>query len=144
MNHLALLQAPQHIKPSKAHKLPYCTILGELLYAHVTACPDIGYHVITLSQLPLSHYLYLTCIAKYLRWTINWNPYFQKPHANVTLPSVPLPSLNVEPATPDFPHIDPDQLTAFVDAAYANNKRNQSSATGSAFTIACATIAYHS
>ena len=42
---------------SPAHKalelkmaFTYCTLLGELMYAYITCCPDIGYAITTLSK----------------------------------------------------------------------------------------------
>ncbi|KAG7373304.1 reverse transcriptase RNA-dependent DNA polymerase [Nitzschia inconspicua] len=140
--------SPEHQALQDSQKFPYRTVLGELLYAYVTARPDIGYHITTLSKFASSpsalHYHYLKCIAKYLRRTIHWKLYFKKPLVDDTLPTVAIPSYNVASDLPVFPQIDPDQLTAFVDAAYANDKRNRRSTTGYAFTLAGATIAYRS
>ncbi|KAG7358173.1 reverse transcriptase RNA-dependent DNA polymerase [Nitzschia inconspicua] len=140
--------SPEHQALQDSQKFPYQTVLGELLYAYVTAHPDIGYHVTTLSKFASSpsalHYHYLKWIAKYLRRTIHWKLYFKKPLVDDTLPTVAIPSYNVASDLPVFPQIDPHQLTAFVDAAYANDKRNQRSTTGYAFTLAGATIAYRS
>jgi hypothetical protein len=50
----------------------------------------------------------------------------------------------LESYLPLFPVVPLDQLTAFVDAAYANDKQNRRSTTRYAFTLAGGVIAYKS
>jgi hypothetical protein len=130
------------------HGFAYRTLLGELLYAYVTSRPDIGYAVTTLSKFagcPSStHYTHLKNVAKYLRRTIHWQIYFSKSHHDPLLPPSSLSPVSADPSLPAFPHIDLDQLTAFVDAAHANDKRNRRSTTGFAFTLAGGIVAYRS
>lgn len=51
-------------------------LLGELMYAYVTSCPNIGYVVTTLSKFSLArteyHYTLLKGVVIYLQNTIEW------------------------------------------------------------------------
>jgi hypothetical protein len=138
----------EHIQLEKQHGFSYRTLLGELLFAYVCARPDIGYSVTTLSkfsQCPAAvHYHYLKGIAKYLRRTICWKIYYTKPQPDPSLTASSLTPVPLEPNLPLFPVVPLDQLTAFVDAEYANDKRNRRSTTGYVFTLAGGAIAYKS
>ena len=60
----------KHAVLEKANNFKYRTLLGELMYAYVTCCPDIGYAVTTLSKFASKpsqvHYTFLKGVAKYL------------------------------------------------------------------------------
>jgi hypothetical protein len=67
----------------------FCSLLGEILFAYVTTCPNIGYTVTILAKFATTpahlhflkfaaaparlHYLRLKDLAKNLRNTINWD-----------------------------------------------------------------------
>ena len=61
----------EHSVLEKKHGFSYRTLLGELMYAYITARPDIGYAITTLSKFSSSpadvHYPYIKGVAKYLR-----------------------------------------------------------------------------
>jgi hypothetical protein len=71
---LALLNKPPNMPNWKFFS--YRSLLGELLYAYVTARPDIGYAITTLSKFATApakmHYQRLKGLALYLCSTINW------------------------------------------------------------------------
>ncbi len=54
----------------------YRTVVGDLLYAYVTARPDIGYAIATLAKFSAApsklHYQRLKGVALYLRNTLDW------------------------------------------------------------------------
>jgi hypothetical protein len=60
----------EHSALSEQQGFSFQTILGELLYAYITCCPDIGYAMTTLSKfstVPAQvHYQMLKHVAKYL------------------------------------------------------------------------------
>lgn len=57
-------------------KFSYRTLLGKMMYAYVTCCPDIGYAITTMNKSSAKpstlHCHYLKGIAKYLRLTKDW------------------------------------------------------------------------
>ena len=63
-----------HVLLEKKKGFNYCTLLGELMYAYITCCPDIGYAVTTLSKFSSApteyHYCLLKGVAIYLQNTI--------------------------------------------------------------------------
>ena len=65
-----------HLALEKKKGFNYRTLLGELMYAHITCRPDIGYAVTTLSKFSSAptefHYKLLKGVAKYLRNTAEW------------------------------------------------------------------------
>ena len=47
----------------------YCSVLGELMYAYVMCCPDIGYSVIILSKiLTFSTYYHYKCLCGFVKY----------------------------------------------------------------------------
>ena len=64
---------PEHAKLAAEQGFSYRTLLGELLYAYITAHPDIGYAVAILSKFSTApsvvHYQRLKHVAFYLRAT---------------------------------------------------------------------------
>ena len=56
-------------------------LLGELMYAYITYCPDIGYSITNLSKFSCApaeyYYKLLQMIAKYLQVTAHWGIYFK-------------------------------------------------------------------
>ena len=67
------------IKPKT--RFSYCSLLGELMYAHVTCRPDIGYSVATLSKFSVCptklHYFYLCGVVQYLSQKKNLSIHYQ-------------------------------------------------------------------
>ena len=82
---------PAHAALSAKHGFSYRGLLGKLLYAYITARPDIGYAVVTLSKFSTcpddTHFLLLKHVAKYLRETIDWGIVFTKPRPDDTPPA---------------------------------------------------------
>ena len=140
----------EHRVLEKMKGFAYRTLLGELMYAYITCCPDIGYAVTTLSKFSTTpsayHYKLLKGVAKYLRSTIGWGICFHR--------SEPLDHPNLQPvdnyAIPDNNgfatacNTNQAKLFGFVDAAYANDHRKRRSTTGIAFTFCGGTIVYKS
>ena len=65
--------------------------------------------------------------------------YNDLPHGNFQDPPPPLPD-----NLPSFPTVNPEELTCYVDAAYANDLRKRRSTTGYAITMAGGAIFYRS
>ena len=127
----------------------YRELLGELLYAYVTARPDIGYAITTLAKFAKQpariHFLRLKNVAKYLRNTLDWGIQFWRTAPVASLPHVPLFQPDYPTTLPSFPRLlDPLQLTGYVDASHANDLRLRRSTTGYVFTLAGGAIAYRS
>ena len=138
---------PEHAALAAEMKFSYRTLLGELLYAYITARPDIGYAIATLAKFSNApakiHYQRLKGVAKYLRNTIDWGIIYWRSEPNVTLPNVPLTLAEYDPQLPPFPpSSSPFQLRGFVDASHANDLRNRRSTTGYGFCIAAGVVAY--
>ena len=75
----------EHTLLEKKHKFSYRTLLGELMHAYITACPNIEYTITTLSKFFSTPadchyiYIYLKGVAKYLRRTKHWGIKFTRP-----------------------------------------------------------------
>ena len=118
------------------------------MYAYVTCRPDIGYAVVALSKYsgyPREvHYSFLKSVAKYLRRTKSWGIRFRKSKSDLRLPASAYDLISHDAKLPDFPSLEPFDLTGFVDAAHANDLRKRRSTTGYAFMLCGAVIAYKS
>ena len=59
----------------------YCTLLGKMMYAYITCCPDINYAITTMPKISTKlsdlHYNYLKQVAKYLCLTKDWDIKFK-------------------------------------------------------------------
>jgi hypothetical protein len=124
-------------------------LLGELLYAYVTARPDIGYAITTLAKFAKHpakiHYARLKGVAKYLRNTIAWGIHYWRPAPNSLLPVVDLPAPDFPSSLPPFPLVtEAFQLTGYVDASHGNDLHQRRSTTGYGFTFAGGVVAYRS
>ena len=136
----------QHKTLEQAMKFPYRGLLGELLYAYVTARPDLGYSVTTLSKFATNpdevHYIALKRLAIYLRQTITWGIIYWRNNPCMSLPDIPLRLAQWDSAEPFDVAIPSSQLYGFVDSAHATDLRNRRSTTGYAFCLAGGTIAW--
>ena len=67
----------------KASGFSYRTVLGEMMYLYITARPDIGFAITTLSKFSSCpsayHYSKLKGVTKYLQSTIGWGIRFKRP-----------------------------------------------------------------
>lgn len=138
---------PGHATLEKEMGFAYRTLLGELLYAYITARPDIGYAISLLSKFSVApakiHYQRLKGLALYLRNTIDWGIIYWRPAPNLSLPDVPLPLAEIDVTLSTFPpSASPLQLRGFVDASHANDLRNRRSTTGYGFTLASGVVAF--
>lgn len=137
----------EHSALAKEMGFSYRTLLGELLYAYITARPDIGYAIATLAKFSTApsklHYQRLKGVALYLRHTVDWGIIYWRPAPCLALPHVPLTLVECEAQVPPFPpSSSPFQLRGFVDASHANDLRNRRSTTGYGFLLACGVVAY--
>ena len=135
----------------KKKEFNYCTLLGELMYAYITCCPDIGYAVTKLSKFSLApteyhYYTLLRGVAIYLQNTIEWGIWFQHTRKlqhpdfqSSTWYIIPIKPLNDQIFDVN---INCPVLTGFVDAAHANELQKQQSTTGLVFTFCDGTIVY--
>ena len=138
---------PEHASLAKEMGFSYRTLLGELLYAYITARPDIGYAIALLAKFSTApakiHYQRLKGVAKYLRNTIDWGILYWRPAPNLSLPAVPVTLAECDAQLPVFPpSSSPFQLRGFVDASHANDLRNRRSTTGYGFLLASGVVAY--
>jgi hypothetical protein len=137
----------EHASLAKEMGFSYGTLLGELLYAYVTARPDISFAIALLAKFSAApaklHYQRLKGVAKYLRNTIDWGIIYWRPAPSPTLNPVPLTLLENDGQLPPFPpSTSPFQLRGFVDASHANDLRNRRSTTGYGFLLASGVVAY--
>ena len=147
--------SPAHQALEDKFGFSYRTLLGELMYAYVTARPDISYAVTTLSKFSSApgsyHFHLLRGIANYLKATINWGIRFKRPRFlqepypgafNIILHH----ELPEESAlTKSFGiNIDTPKLIGFVDAAHANELIKRRSTTGLVYTFMGGAVVYQS
>jgi hypothetical protein len=136
----------QHKALEQVMKFPYRGLLGELLYAYVTARPDLGYSVTTLSKFATHpdtiHYQALKRLAIYLRQTITWGIIYWRNNPCMSLPDIPIHPVQWDTTEPFDVEIPVDQLYGYVDSAHATDLRNRRSTTGYAFCLAGGTIAW--
>ena len=142
-----------HLNLEKSMGFSYQTLLGELMFAYVTCCPDIAYALTTLSKFSFCptkiHFGYLKGFLKYLCHTKHWGIHFccsclpsefpNLPDRDFKSPPSPLPS-----TFPSFPTTDDSQLVCYANAAYANNPCKRRSTTGYAITLAGGAVVYKS
>ena len=140
--------SPEALILEKKSGFVYRTVLGEVMYAYITARPDIGYSVTTLSKFSSDpsayHYKQLRHVAKYLRSTIGWGIEFTRPKPMSDLPTTEehtdLPELDEE-----FPvNINEAVLKGFVDASHGTDFRKMRSITGLIFTFCGGAVVYRS
>ena len=86
------------------------------MYTYVTCCPDIGYHVTTLSKFSTApaaiHYSMLKNVARYLRRTRLWGLIYRQPSQH---PSLPGSSTQLVPGPQDLPDFRlPDKANLLV------------------------------
>ena len=124
----------------------YRKAIGELLFTMVTTRPDISYPVLKLSKFsnfPSEiHYLAIKTIFRYLRNTSEDGILFwrQKTLNTAELPDVPPPRL-FHLKNPKLQQ-NPEEITAFVDANWAQDKNSRKSITGMAILYAGALVYY--
>ena len=136
----------EHAKLEHDMGFAYRSLLGEILYAYVTARVHIGYAINTLAKFAAApvkiHYQRLKGLALYLRLTIDWGIIYWRSAPRDDLPAVPLDVLTYDPLLPLFPETaDHFRLTGYVDAAHANDLRSRRSTTGYAFMLSGGAIA---
>ena len=141
-----------HLALEKKKGFNYRTLLGELMYAHITCQPDIGYAVTTLSKFSSAptefHYKLLKGVAKYLRNTAEWGIRFRR-SKQLNHPEFQpskwynIPVENIDNKFFDV-NINQPILTGFVDAAHANDLRKRRSTTGLVFTFCGGAVVYKS
>ena len=140
---------PDHAELEKKQGFSFRSLLGELMYAYVTARPDIGYHVVTLSKFAGSpaavHYTTLKNVARYLRRTHFWGIVYRRDTPDPQLQDPTYPLVDGPPDLPEFPAATTRfQLVGLVDAAHANDLRKRRSTTGYAFLFGGGVISYRS
>ena len=124
------------------------------MFAYVSCRPDIGYAVTTLSKFSTCptqlHYKYLQGIVTFLQHTKHWGIRYHR-NCLSTLYHTDLPPGNFDDVPtslpenfPSFPKINPNKLTCYCDAAYANDTLKGWSTTGYVITLAGGAIVYRS
>jgi len=87
----------QHKQIEKDMGFSYCQVLGELIYAYIVCCIDIGYAVVFFSRFSTApareHYLALKGMCKYLHCTKNWGLVYWCMTPVASLPAVHLEQL---------------------------------------------------
>ena len=143
---------PEHRALEDKHGFGHRTLLGEMMYAHVTCRPDIGYAITLLSKFSSSpseyHYACLKNVARYLRATKDWGIQFSRPCVSndpELSKSEPPQAIRQVDKLPSYPEsISQGKLIGFVDAAYANDLEKRRSTTGYVFTYSGGAIVYRS
>jgi hypothetical protein len=141
--------SPEHAALAKDMGFSYRTLLGKILYAYVTARPNIGYAISTLAKFATTPAkLHCTCLkglALYLHKTIDWGIVYWRPKPQPALPDIPLADLSPDPSLPLVPHASNHfQLFGYVNASHANDLRKRRSTTGYAFLLSGGVVAYRS
>jgi len=141
--------APKHKALEAEQGFGYRSVLGEILFAYVLCCPDIGYAVTTLAKFSTApnalHYKSLKHLAIYLRQTQDWGIMYWRSEPVASLPKVPCVPMKFDDSLPVIPppaHLH--QLITHADAAHANELRQPRSTTGYGCCLAGGAVAYRS
>jgi hypothetical protein len=125
-------------------------VVGEFMYAIVTAQQDIGYVVTRLAKFSTSphdiHCTTLKAIGVYLCHTVDWGIIYWRPTLISGLPPGSIrPSTPLNTSLPPFPMVtDPLTLVGYVDAAHATDLSTCRSVTGLVYTLCGAAVYYKS
>jgi hypothetical protein len=140
---------PEHLALEESHGFQYRQVVGELIYAYVVACLDIGFAISFLSKYNSSpapiHYCSLVQLAKYLQQNIDWGLFYWCATAHSSLPMgsfIPITADVPNPLPPFSPAPDPFCLVGFADAAHAIDLKTRRSFSGICFLLAGTTIVY--
>ena len=118
------------------------------MYAYVICRLDIGYAICFLARFSNAphhdHFYALKGVCKYLRATKHWGIMYQRPFPLMDLPDVKFDFLSEDPALPDFPTFQRDQLYGLLDAAHGTDLKTRRSVTGFILFFCCAAVAWKS
>ena len=124
----------------------YQLIIGELLFAEITCCPDILFCLIKLSQFSTQpdeiHYNAVQNVFRYLRATINHGLHFLCTEPHSALPDTTLPKVFTSKYESNTPEFLPYKTTTFVYSDEAGDTSSRKSTTGYALYMAGAPIIY--
>ena len=145
------LSQPDRIKLERELGFSYRQVIGELIYALVTCCPDISFLTIKLSQYSAApakiHYNAVKDIYRYIRATKTDGIYYwyKEPQMNLPLGKVPV-------CRHDGNYNDADilmrqqhnitQLKGAVDSDHAGDMKHRKSVTGIAVKLAGGVVLY--
>ena len=125
-------------------RFSYCQVLGELIYAFVVVCIDIGFVIALLSRFvsapACKHYLALKNVLKYSQHTKHWGILYWQSAPVDLLPAVAIEQPALDPSLPSFPQHSLLQLIGFVVAAYTTDTNTWCSLTGIVFCLASGAI----
>jgi hypothetical protein len=128
VNRLLMLEGPMEGMPK--HKVleaqmghSYCQVLGELIYAYVICCLDIGFAIMLLAQFAQApakeYYQALKNVVRYLCCMMDWGLMYWQEQPLQLLLRVEFKGPELDKSLPAFPVHDPLCLVGFVDAAHA-------------------------
>jgi len=141
--------APEH-KALEAEQGFGCrSVLGEILFACVLCCHNIGCAVTTLAKFSAApnalHCKSLKHLAICLRQTQDWGIVHWRSEPVETLPEVPHVLMTFDDSLPAIPHPSHlQQLIAHVDAAHANELHQRRSTAGCRCCLAGGVVACRS
>jgi len=113
--------------------IPTVPFLGDLLYAYIVCCPDIGYAITTISKLSMSPAIFISLPSNVLLFI------FEPPLTGDSIIDHPPPC----PELPDIPHTSPIlglnipvpqatlflELVGYINSSHANNQCQHHSTT---------------
>ena len=126
----------------------YRSATGGLIFAIITARPDISYPTVKLCQYnscPVRvHFEAIKRILLYIRDTTNDGIYFWRTRPHPTLKKGPRPTPRSEEYNPKIPSAaqDPTKVHAFADSDWAGDSKNRRSVSGIGIMFAGSVIIY--
>jgi hypothetical protein len=125
----------------------YRAAIGELIYALITARPDISFCTTKLSQYsenPAScHYVAVKHVFAFLNHTIAQGLVYWRRTARPDLPDIVLPQPISNPIHRTIPyHVPLDTVLAYTDSDWGSDRAHRKSVTGTLLMLAGATILY--
>ena len=137
---------PEHGALEQEVRFSYWQVLGELIYAYVVICIDIGFAVALLSRFASApareHYLALKNVLKYLQHMKDWGILYWWSAPVDSLPMTDIEQPALDPSLPSLPEHSLLQLVGFVNMAYATDTNTWRSLTGIMFCLAGGAISY--
>jgi hypothetical protein len=139
-----LQRSGEHTKLEADKGFSYRTLLGELIYAYVICCLDIGFAVTFLARCSAApapaHFDALKKVCLCLRRTKAWGLMCWRRAPLRSLPFVPFECVVLSEDLPTFPAFDLSDSLGFVDAACGTCPLARRSVVGLLFICAAAAV----
>ena len=137
-------------KLEKEFGFKYRSAKEELIFAMVTARPDISFATVKLCQYNSKparvHFETIRDLLLYIRDTKSDGITFWRKQSNNALPKLPLPPTRPEPFENDAPPIatNPEKIHVYADSDWAGDTKHRKSVSGIGIFFAVAAILYKS